>query len=458
MTRTTRLAVLVLGLISAFLPSTHAVDLSGAGAAAPMLERADVERVAAGIRGTVYIVDWHGAWDFTTIQAALNAAEDGDTVIVLPSAGSPDGAYVENVVFPARAITLRSIYPQEPAIVAATVIDGNTNGPVVHFQPGTPTEAALLGFTITNGTGVLDEGEIMGGGLFLVSASPLIAWNRITGNTAEYGGGGIHARSGTPTIDRNTIIGNTSHFGGGIYLRRYAAPVISNNVIVGNNTLAGGGGLLFAASSPTVVNNTIAGNSGNQGGGVYSYLSSPSIVGNIIAFNACGVYKSHEGEYRLSRNNVYGNAIYEYSNLDDPTGTNGNISADPALRVPPDAGTDGLWGTPDDDYGDLRLLPASPCVDAGSNGYASGDTDLDGFARIVDGDFDGAAVIDIGAYEYLPADMDGDGAVRPADYTLWNACLAGPDFAYPAGCELADLDGDDDVDLRDFALFGRMHR
>ena len=54
--------------------------------------------------------------------------------------------------------------------------------------------------------------------------------------------------------------------------------------------------------------------------------------------------------------------------------------------------------------GDFRLQSTSPCIDTGDNTFVpSGvDGDLDGSKRIVDGDSDGTATVDIGAYEYQP--------------------------------------------------------
>ena len=85
----------------------------------------------------------------------------------------------------------------------------------------------------------------------------------------------------------------------------------------------------------------------------------------------------------------------------------------------------------DAQQGDFRLLPDSPCVDSGLNGTVPADvnTDLDGHPRIVDGNDDGQAVVDIGAYESplpCPADFDGDGIVGPTDLALllgsWGPC------------------------------------
>ncbi|MHB0936221.1 MAG: right-handed parallel beta-helix repeat-containing protein [Armatimonadota bacterium] len=75
----------------------------------------------------------------------------------------------------------------------------------------------------------------------------------------------------------------------------------------------------------------------------------------------------------------------------------GNIDADPAFVRNPGSGEDGIWGTADDDAGDLALTAGSPCIDAGSNDHVSPElmaTDLAGNPRIVND------IVDMGAYEY----------------------------------------------------------
>src|SRR5688572_3701698 len=94
---------------------------------------------------------------YPTIQAAIVAAVDGDTVLVLP------GTYVENIDFIHKGITVRS-----SGGAAVTTIDGNQAGTVVGFLGGEPPTTLLEGFTVTNGLGTVHPG----GGIQCTSASP----------------------------------------------------------------------------------------------------------------------------------------------------------------------------------------------------------------------------------------------------------------------------------------------
>ena len=78
--------------------------------------------------------------DQPTIQAGIDAASDGDTVLVAP------GTYFENIDFKGKGITVRSSSGPE-----VTVIDGNQTGQVVRFDSGETIDSIIEGFTITNG-------------------------------------------------------------------------------------------------------------------------------------------------------------------------------------------------------------------------------------------------------------------------------------------------------------------
>ena len=91
-----------------------------------------------------------------TIQQGINAATDGDTVLVA------QGTYVENIGFKGKNIVLTSTDPLDPQIVEKTIVDGNDSGSVVTFTGAENYPCTLSGFTIRNGTAQAGAG-ICGG-------------------------------------------------------------------------------------------------------------------------------------------------------------------------------------------------------------------------------------------------------------------------------------------------------
>ncbi|HUD71004.1 MAG TPA: MopE-related protein [Dongiaceae bacterium] len=116
-------------------------------------------------------------------------------------------------------------------------------------------------------------------------------------------------------------------------------------------------------------------------------------------------------------NDVFGGAA-SWTGTGDPTGANGNIAADPQF-VDPVAG-------------DFRLSAGSPCIDAGSPGLLS--VDLPGRPRSLDGDGDGTAVPDMGAWEAGSTcrDEDEDGFGSPGNEDCPAGSAADCDDADPA--------------------------
>ena len=191
------------------------------------------------------------------------------------------------------------------------------------------------------------------------------------------------ATTPSPTIINTTITGNSASAGGGLYCYG-GSPIIANSTIAVNS----GGGIYCYSSSPTIANTTITGNSASSGGGVYCSDSLPTIINTIITFNSSGVYLTGWGVPVLRDNCVYGNTAYNYSGVTDPTGTLGNISADPKLA--------------DVLFGNVHIQPDSPCRDAGDDALVqAGWRDMDGQSRIQ------GAHVDIGADE-------SDGTIWPA--------------------------------------------
>jgi len=142
-----------------------------------------------------------------------------------------------------------------------------------------------------------------------------------------------------------------------------------------------------------------------------------------------------------------------------------NIKLDPLFVRDPNDGGDG-WrddpATPDvneganDDFGDLHLLPSSPCIDAGDNTTVPPGvtTDLDGHPRIADGDCNDTDIVDMGAYEFGWAyigDFDCDCDVDFGDYAVFASEWMDVDCNSPDWCYGCDLNKSGSVDLFDLA-------
>jgi hypothetical protein len=194
-----------------------------------------------------------------TIQEAIDASSNGDTVSVLP------GSYAGPIDLRGKAITVRGSVD-----AASTIVSGGES--VVRCTSGESALTVIENLTITGGTGSL------GGGMRIDGASPTIRDCRILGNSAvyvneNYGGGralggGLFVRGGSPTITRCLVAANTVSYGafyfpageargGGLYLESSNA-VISECDITGNYLSSGleafgcgAGASVFGASNPT---------------------------------------------------------------------------------------------------------------------------------------------------------------------------------------------------------------
>jgi len=243
--------------------------------------------------GATLVVDWGGGGDYTTIQEALDAAGSGDTIIVMSSDGSPAGAYTENLTFPALSITLRSSDPNDPEVVADTIIDGQELDRVVTFDVEAPTDAILDGLTIRNGA------ASQGGGIRTANGSPTIRNCVITDNSAEEGGG-VLLWNGSVTIEDCTFTKNSASLrGGAIQCSGYSQPDVNPSITgctITGNSVSGdwtyGGGIGIDGIDVTITGCTIsdnfageAGQSGSSGGGVFNTDGSVIITGCTITNN-----------------------------------------------------------------------------------------------------------------------------------------------------------------------------
>ncbi len=133
--------------------------------------------IAAGVvlAANSYAADINVPGDQPTIQAGIDAAVDGDEIIVAP------GTYFESINFDGKAITVRSTDPDDPDVVAATVIDGTGNFHVVQCVSGEGPDTVLSGFVITGGLAIGGGNDSFGGGMFNLASSPTVMGCTFTG-------------------------------------------------------------------------------------------------------------------------------------------------------------------------------------------------------------------------------------------------------------------------------------
>jgi hypothetical protein len=266
----------------------------------------------------------HVPGNTSTIQAGINIANNGDTVLVA------DGTYFENINFKGKAITVASqfIVNGDTTHIDSTVIDGSQSShpdssSVVYFISGEDTTSILCGFTITGGTGLVAAPGIskIGGGIACLNSGAKVINNCIKNNEVIASdlitnGGGIAA--GPPgntswVVVKNNVIRDNSNTntnangqanGGGILIT--ANAIVTENIIEYNTVksihqMAWGGGI-FLSGDPALplsqycINNKIQHNKalspigtfedGALGGGLVVFSTSKAIIkNNDIIYN-----------------------------------------------------------------------------------------------------------------------------------------------------------------------------
>jgi len=283
---------------------------------------------------------------YRTIQAAIDAAEDGDVVVLQP--GRYSGGGNQNIVMRGKSVTLTSIDPNDSRIAAGTVIGGTDMGPAVSLTSGEDSGCVLAGLTISGARA------------------------------------GVYCNRASPTIRNCRIVANS---GAGIELYSNTRPTIRNCIIAGNrgpgimmDSQQGRSGLYY--NYPQIINCTIV---ENLGYGVKG--GSPTIVNSIVYSNQAGT----DGKQINSRSSAV-----TYSDVQGGWPGDGNLDVDPCFA------RSGAWGGPDGAIwvsGDYHLQSqagrwdadarkwvvdtvVSPCIDAGDPAMSVGEEPAPNGGRI----------------------------------------------------------------------------
>ncbi|MCS6909342.1 MAG: hypothetical protein NZM11_02055 [Anaerolineales bacterium] len=217
--------------------------------------------------------------------------------------------------------------------------------------------------------------------------------NRAGSDSTEGFGGGI-ASSGTLTVTNSTFSGNRASEGGGIRNFGTGKLTVTNSTFSGNRATGGAtggrGGGIASSGTLTVTNSTFSGNSATGAGGGIRNFGTATLKNTIIANSISG--GDCVGTLSDAKNNLIQNS-HIACNLSN--GMNGNI-----IGLDPNLGA--LTGSP----AYFPLNPGSPAMDKGDNATCAAppvnNQSQNGVTRPQDGDLNGTAVCDIGAYERSP--------------------------------------------------------
>jgi len=253
-----------------------------------------------------------------TIQAGINAATEGDTVLVAAD------TYYENVVFTGQNIVLASDYvnSSDSNDIINTVIDGSSDTTVVILKSGEDSNTVIAGLTIQNGK----VESTPGSGILCDGTNPIIRNCIIKNNGGVYsqkGGGIASINDAYPRIICSEISVNRSIMGGGIYAE---GSIYIDSCLISNNMAtrlhasysSSGGGICFIGSVGIIKNSIIANNLASldnfttyhimHGGGIYADCDSLIIEACQILSNKIQTPSAMEIYYG------YGGGVYVSSN------------------------------------------------------------------------------------------------------------------------------------------------
>jgi predicted outer membrane repeat protein len=345
-----------------------------------------------------------------TIQAAVNAAANGDLILV--AAGFYTGQGNRNIELLGKAITVRSESGPESTIIDA---GGSQSAYAVAFNlhHGESNATVIEGFTIRGGY------AFNGAGMHLQGSSPTIRNCVFTANQADCWGAGLYFDgNASPLIADCVFDSNISSDDGGAIFGLSGSPVITNTRMTNNvGTVTGGAITIFGGGTPKLINSTVVGNSAFFGAAIYS--NNLQVTNSIIWGNTGGESQIYDGGGQWTLDVRHSLVQGGYAGA-------GNIDAAPTFV--------------DAANGDFHLKSGSAGIDAGDPATVTpqGTLDLDGDPRSF------GSAIDMGIDEFRRSgDADGDHVVDINDLLMvintWGPC----------SWSTADFNGDFRVDIDD---------
>ena len=293
---------------------------------------------------------------FATIQDAINAAVDGDEVVVA------SGTYLEVLDLLGKAITVRGAPPPGETIIVTPLDFGS----VVRCVNGEGSDTRLIDLTITGGSGepVATWSIMVGGGLLCWQSSPTLIDCRFVANTANTGagvfslggtpsftnctfednhapdgfGGGLFSQEGTMSLVGCTFTGNTGGVGGGAYSRAPSGDayeirdcLFEDNHAV-NEAYGFGGGFNHAGGQLNAVDCVFIGNTASGGGGGLSEFATNGLVIRGCSFES---NQASFGGGGIDTSGIGGCTVVSSRFEDNQAGTYGGgiLASSPQLRL-----------------------------------------------------------------------------------------------------------------------------
>lgn len=312
--------------------------------------------------------------EYPTIQAAINASTEGDTILVAPGTYKGYGNCDLYIWHYGQIVLMSESGPEN------TIIDceGSSEYPhrALYLDYNSSPDNVVDGFTFRggydqygNGGGIWVDGVSLtiqncifenntGHALYCLWASPAVINCRFIGNSGD-DGGAVRCSGGEAQFTNCTFENNSAQYNGGALYCAWSSPTVTGCLFDGNTAQRGGAIYYYASSAAYLMNCTFVNNSAKYGGGIYFNVGDvgPSTISNcIIAFSTQGgaIYYVEYVDLSLFCCDIYGNAGGDWVGyIADQEGENGNFSDDPLFC--------------DFANGDYQITENSPCAPANNS-------------------------------------------------------------------------------------------